>query len=84
MNRHNGRIFLYGQLLMYFSAPVAYIGLVQAADIVSVDGERLELLLDLQGNADQLYDLIALDRDLLPINSGESADSPLLHYRWMR
>ena len=31
MNRHNGRIFLYGQLLMYFSAPVAYIGLVQAA-----------------------------------------------------
>ena len=43
-----------------------------------------ELLLDLQGNADQLYDLIALDRNLLPINSGESADSPLLHYRWMR
>ena len=31
MNRHNGRIFLWGQLLMYFSAPVAYIGLVQAA-----------------------------------------------------
>ena len=31
MNRHNGRIFLFGQLLMYFSAPVAYIGLVQAA-----------------------------------------------------
>lgn len=70
-----------------YSALVEYvrgIGLVQAADIVSVDGERLELLLDLQGNADQLYDLIALDRDLLPINSGENADSPLLHYRWMR
>ena len=70
-----------------YSALVEYvrgIGLVQAVDIVSVDGERLELLLDLQGNSDQLYDLIALDRDLLPINSGESAESPLLHYRWMR
>ena len=70
-----------------YSALVDYvrgIGLVQTSDIVSVDGERLELLLGLQGNADQLFDLIALDRDLLPINSGESADSPLLHYRWMR
>ena len=70
-----------------YSALIEYvrgIGLVQAADIVSVDGERLELTLDLRGDADQLYDLIALDRDLLPINSGESADPPVLHYRWMR
>ncbi len=70
----------YSALLEY----VRGIGLVRAADIVSVDGERLELRLDLQGGADQLFDLIALDRDLLPTDSGESVDSPLLHYRWMR
>ena len=60
------------------------IGLVRAADLVSVDGERLELSLDLRGDAEQLDDLISLDRDLLPINSGGSADAPMLHYRWMR
>ncbi len=70
-----------------YSALVDYvrgIGLVQAADIVSVDGERLDLQLDLRGSADQLFNLIALDRDLLPVNSGDNAGSSLLHYRWMR
>lgn len=70
----------YAALIEY----VRGIGLVQAADIVSVDGERLELSLDLRGAADQLHDLISLDRDLLPISGGESADPPILHYRWMR
>ncbi len=70
-----------------YSALVEYIrgvDLVRAADIVAVDGESLELLLDLQGDADQLSDLLALDRDLAPANGNENADPALLHYRWMR
>ena len=70
----------YSVLLDY----VRSIGLVQTADIVSVDGERLELVLDLQGSADQLFNLIALDRDMLPVTSADSAGAALLHYRWMR
>ncbi len=60
------------------------IGLVQNAEVVSVDGERLELELGLQGSMEQLFNLIALDRDLLPISGGDSAAESLLHYRWMR
>ena len=70
-----------------YSALVEYvsgIGLVQTANIVTVDGERLELLLDLRGSADQLLNRIALDRDLLLVDSDESFGSPVLHYRWMR
>ena len=70
----------YSVLLDY----VRSIGLVQTADIVSVDGERLELILDLQGSVDQLFNLIALDRDMLPVTSADSAGATLLHYRWMR
>lgn len=70
-----------------YSALIDYvrgIGLVQLVNIVSVDGERLELVLDLQGDADQLFNLIALDRDMLPVNASDGAGSNLLHYRWMR
>ena len=70
-----------------YSALVEYvraISLVQAANIVLVDGERLEFSLDLQGSAEQLFNLIALDRDLLPVNGSGNTDSSLLHYRWMR
>jgi len=31
MDRANGRIFLFSYLLVYFAAPVTYIGIVQAA-----------------------------------------------------
>lgn len=60
------------------------IGLVQNAELVSVDGDRLELELGLQGSMDQLFNLIALDRDLLPVSGGDGAAESLLHYRWMR
>ena len=60
------------------------IGLVQNAELVSVDGERLELKLGLRGSREQLFSLIALDRDLLPVSGGAGAGESLLHYRWMR
>ena len=42
-----------------------------------VAGERLELRLDLVGDPQQLYELIALDRDLLPIESSMAVRSGL-------
>ncbi len=70
----------YTALLEYVRA----IGLVQSANVVAVDGERLELSLDMRGNAEQLFNLIALDRDLLPVGEVQNAAAPVLHYRWMR
>ena len=70
-----------------YSALIAYvdgIGLVQTADVVAVDGERLELALDLLGDAEQLFNLISLDRDLQPVGGGQAGVSNLPHYRWMR
>jgi hypothetical protein len=49
-----------------------------------LDGERLELRLGLVGDAQQLFELIALDRDLLPIEGGATDGSDVLHYRWTR
>ncbi len=70
-----------------YTALVEYvrgIGLVQNAEIVFVDGERLEFELGLQGSTEQLFNLIALDRDLLPVSGGDGAAESLPHYRWMR
>ena len=73
--------------LQDYSALVAYVGglgLVDSVAISQVAGERLELHLGLVGNPQQLYELIALDRDLLPIESSMAVSSGLLHYRWTR
>ena len=73
--------------LQDYSALVAYIGGLGLVDKVAtsqVSGERLELRLGLVGDAQQLYELIALDRDLLPIASSTAVSSGLLHYRWTR
>jgi len=70
-----------------YSALIAYvdgIGLVRTADVVAVDGERLELELDLLGDAGQLFNLISLDRDLRPVGGGQTGASAVPHYRWMR
>lgn len=72
----------YSSLLNY----VENLGLVESVTTAEVDGERIELMLGLLGDSRQLYEQIALDRDLLPINNttAESSLTSLLHYRWTR
>lgn len=72
----------YTSLLNY----VENLGLVDTVTTAEVDGERIELQLSLVGDTRQLYEQIALDRDLLPINNSleDSSLTTLLHYRWTR
>lgn len=72
----------YSSLLSY----VENLGLVETVTTAEVDGERIELQLGLVGDTRQLYEQIALDRDLLPINNSleDSSVATLLHYRWTR
>jgi len=72
----------YSSLLNY----VENLGLVATVTTAEVDGERIELQLSLKGDTRQLYEQIALDRDLLPINNtpDKSGLATLLHYRWTR
>ncbi|MCY4358310.1 MAG: DUF2066 domain-containing protein [Gammaproteobacteria bacterium] len=70
-----------------YSAVLSYLGnlgLVESVLPAVLDGEQLELKLDLVGNTDQLHELIALDRDLLPIQSSQIGNGAVLHYRWTR
>ncbi|HIL64516.1 MAG TPA: DUF2066 domain-containing protein [Porticoccaceae bacterium] len=73
--------------LTAYSALLGYVGnlgLVESVTMAGLDGERLELDLGLLGDAQQLFELIALDRDLLPIESSLNVDQAFLHYRWTR
>jgi hypothetical protein len=72
----------YSSLLNY----VENLGLVATVTTAEVDGERIELQLSLVGDTRQLYEQIALDRDLLPIYNTleDSSFATLLHYRWTR
>ena len=72
--------------LAAYAALIDYVdnlALVEAVVPVALDGTRIDLRLDLVGNAQQLYDLIALDRDLLPISAAVS-EVDTRHYRWTR
>ena len=73
--------------LQDYSALMAYVGglgLVNSVATSQVAIETLDLRLGLVGDPQQLYELIALDRDLLPIESSMSVSSGFLHYRWTR
>jgi hypothetical protein len=72
----------YSSLLSY----VENLSLVSTVTTAEGDGERIELQLSLVGDTRQLYEQIALDRDLLPINNTveDSSLATLLHYRWTR
>jgi hypothetical protein len=75
------------QDLQDYSALMSYVnnlGLVEAVTMGSIEGERLDINIKLQGSSMQLSELIALDRDLLPIQNSSIASAPLLHYRWTR
>lgn len=73
--------------LQAYSSLVAYVnglGLVESVTTMALDGERLDLNLSLLGDPNQLAELIALDRDLLPIQSVSLENDSRLHYRWTR
>ncbi|MFT6058399.1 MAG: hypothetical protein ACJAS2_002697, partial [Pseudohongiellaceae bacterium] len=75
-----GTLQAYSSLMTYVNA----LGLVESATTIALDGERLDLSLSLLGNPNQLAELIALDRDLLPIQSLSLENQLQLHYRWTR
>ena len=73
--------------LKTYSALINYIsglGLVRNVKNSFLDGERLEIELGLVGNSSQLFEIITLDRDLMPIGGGQVDDLGILHYRWTR
>lgn len=73
--------------LRAYSGVLAYLrslGLVEEVAPSLVLGKTIELDVSLLGNRQQLYELIALDRDLLPIESTMTDSLALLHYRWTR
>jgi hypothetical protein len=77
-----GDLTAYSALLNY----VRGLAVVENVSTAALDGDRLDLQLDLLGDSRQLSELIDLDRDLLPISSSSNVfgDDPLLHYRWTR
>lgn len=79
--------------LQAYSALLNYVnnlGLVESVTTTGLEGARIEFRLGLLGNAQQLNELIALDRDLLPVSPDGGAaaegepDTTMLHYRWTR
>lgn len=87
-NRQSVRLRVDGiKNLSAYSALLSYVnnlGLVESVAAAELDGERLELQLGLLGDVGQLFELIALDRDLLPIESSLANTPSILHYRWTR
>lgn len=86
--RHTVRLRVDGiDDLQAYSALLSYIGnlgVVEGVTTTALQGERIELTLNLLGNSQQLDELIALDRDLLPIESSRGQRDQFLHYRWTR
>ena len=70
----------YSALLNYISS----LGLVESAITTAFEGQLLELQLGLLGNTQQLFELIALDRDLLPVTNSQLLNESVLTYRWTR
>ena len=70
----------YSSLMNYINS----LGLVQKVTMDSIEGRSLDLRVNLLGDSTQLSELIALDRDLLPIQSSSVASASMLHYRWTR
>jgi len=60
------------------------LGIVETVDVAQLDGQSLELELDLVGDQQQLLEMISLDRDMTPIRSVVTENPNRLHYRWIR
>lgn len=86
--RHTVRVRVDGiDDLQAYSALLSYLGnlgVVEGVTTTALQAERIELTLNLLGNSQQLDELIALDRDLLPIDSSRDQRDQYLHYRWTR
>ena len=70
----------YSALLNYISS----LGLVESVITTAFEGQLLELQLGLLGNTQQLFELIALDRDLLPVTNSQLLNESATTYRWTR
>lgn len=73
--------------LSAYSALLSYVqnlGMVENVTAAELDGERIEFQLGVFGDSRQLFEQIALDRDLLPIDRSSRGSQTLLHYRWTR
>lgn len=75
-----GSLSEYASLMTYING----LGLVESVTTTALDGQRLDLNLSLVGDPNQLAELIALDRDLLPIGSESLESDVSFHYRWTR
>ncbi|MEX2131139.1 MAG: DUF2066 domain-containing protein [Pseudohongiellaceae bacterium] len=60
------------------------LGVVNTVTTSRLDGENLELEVSLQGSRQQLYELIGLDRTLLPLGDPPDDNDSVLSYRWTR
>ncbi len=69
----------YAALLSY----VQGLGIVEDFALAELEAERIELNLRVLGTGQRLGELIALDRNLIPIDSAPGSDA-FLHYRWTR
>ena len=73
--------------LQAYADLVAYmlnLGVVDGVVTTALNGERIDLSLDVLGDVRQLNELISLDRDLLPVEPGLESVDDRLHYRWTR
>jgi hypothetical protein len=70
----------YSSLLGYLNN----LNLVESVGISRIEGQILELELTLQGDQRQLQELIALDRDLLPLSVSVAERQSVFSYRWTR
>ncbi|MEX0619529.1 MAG: DUF2066 domain-containing protein [Pseudohongiellaceae bacterium] len=69
----------YAGLMNYLQS----MGLVNSVTPRMIDGNQLELEVDVTGSGLQLNELILLDRNLMPV-AGVNSDRPGMHYRWTR
>lgn len=70
-----------------YSALLAYLGgltLVESVTPALLDGARIELEIALLGEPARLFELIELDRELVPVRSARARQDPVAHYRWNR
>lgn len=75
-----GNLASYADLVGYLQSLV----LVQAVNLAQLDGRVIEIDLTLQGSREQLHDLLALDRNLLPMDERTGEIETVLSYQWIR